>query len=357
MPTYQLTPRDRVDRAAARLLARLSDRTARRLAGKPIVLDGQTLDPHIQLALKAMDRMGQGPWARVGAEAARRESRHTSLVSALPIPRVERVTDLSVPGPAGPLAARRYDAPGVSGSEPQPALVFFHGGGFVIGDLDTHDELCRMLCWHARLTVIAIDYRLAPENPFPAAVDDAVAAFTWVRANAATLGIDPERIAVGGDSAGGNLSAVVCTETKAAGGELPAFQLLIYPKTAEEPTRSMELFSEGFFLVDEDMVWFEESYAPAAEDPRVYPILADLAGLPPAYVATAGFDPLRDEGEAYAAAMADAGVPTALRRHESLIHGFASMTAVSRTSRDAVVEMAGALQMGLAAQAATQKVP
>ncbi len=129
----------------------------------------------------------------------------------------------------------------------------------MIGDLDTHDELCRMLCWHARVSVIAIDYRLAPENPFPAAVDDAVAAFAWVRDNASSLGIDPERIAVGGDSAGGNLSAVVCTETKAAGGELPAFQLLIYPKTQEEPTRSMELFSEGFFLVDEDMTWFFRS--------------------------------------------------------------------------------------------------
>ena len=162
MPSYKLTPRDRADRAAARLLARLSDRTARRLAGKPIVIDGQTLDPHIQLALKAMDRMGQGPWARLGPEVARRESRRTSLVSALPIPRVEAVTDFSLPGPAGPLAARSYRAPGASGSEPQPALVFFHGGGFVIGDLDSHDELCRMLCWHARVTVIAIDYRLAP---------------------------------------------------------------------------------------------------------------------------------------------------------------------------------------------------
>ncbi len=175
-----------------------------------------------------------------------------------------------------------------------------------------------MLCCHAQLTVLSVTYRLAPEDPFPAAVDDAVAAFAWVRANADELGLDPDRIAVGGDSAGGSLAAVVCTQTKEAGGALPAFQLLMYPKTSEEPTRSLELFSEGFFLVDEDMNWFLNAYAPADADPRAYPMLTpDLSGLPPAYVVTAGFDPLRDEGEAYAAALAEAGVPTALRRHGS----------------------------------------
>jgi acetyl esterase len=349
MTGYRLTPRDRAERAGARLLARLSPRAARRLAGKPIVVDGQTLDPHIQLVLKAMERTGQGPWSRHGAEFARREVRRAALVNALPIPRVDEVEDISVPGPAGPLPARTYGTPGSAGSGPQPALVFFHGGGFVFGDLDTHDELCRMLCWHARVTVVSVEYRLAPEDPFPAAVDDAVAAFAWVRDNGADLGIDPGRIAVGGDSAGGNLAAVVCIRTKEAGGEGPAFQLLIYPKTDDEPTRSLELFGEGFFLVDEDMTWFLNSYGPVDADPRAYPIrAADLSGLPPAYVATAGFDPLRDEGEAYAAALIEAGVPTVLRRHESLIHGFANMTAVSSTARDAVVEMAGALQMGLA---------
>ncbi len=358
MAVQRLTSRDRAERAAVRLLSRLSTRTARRLAGPPIVLDGQTLDPHIQIVLKALERTGQGAWSRHGAEAARRESRRTALVAALPLPRIDGVSDLSIPGPAGELPARVYPAPGSRGVEPQPALVFFHGGGFVIGDLDTHDELCRMLCRHAQVTVVAIDYRLAPEHPFPAAVDDAMSAFGWVRENAAELGLDPGRIAVGGDSAGGNLSAVVCNQTKEAGGEMPAFQLLIYPKTDDEPTRSLELFAEGFFLVDEDMAWFLDSYAPADADPRAYPMRsADLSGLPPAYVATAGFDPLRDEGEAYAAALRDAGTPAALCRHESLIHGFASMTAVAPAARDAVIEMAGALQVGLAPKPAARAMP
>ncbi|UTI63265.1 alpha/beta hydrolase [Paraconexibacter antarcticus] len=357
MASYKLTPRDRAERVAARLMSRLSPRTVRLLAGKPIVRDGLTLDPQIQLILKAMEASSPGPWSAMGAEVARRELRRTAMVNALPVPRVKAVTDLTVPGPAGPLPARCYDAPGLAPDGPRPALVFFHGGGFVFGDLDTHDELCRMLCFHSGATVIAIDYRLAPEAPFPAAVDDCLAAFRWVHEQAAALGVDPARIAVGGDSAGGNLSAVICQQMLAAGGPVPAYQLLIYPATnRSERTRSEELFSEGFLLIAEDMVWFTEAYAAAVDDLRVAPLLApDLTGLPPAYVTTAGFDPLRDEGEAYAAKLAEFGVPVALRRHDGLIHGFANMSAVSRASHDAVVEMAGALRMGLAAAAAADR--
>lgn len=351
MAAYKLTPRDRVERAAARTMSRLSPRTLRVVAGKPIVRDGQTLDPQIQLILKALEKSTPGPWSALGADIARREVRRAAMVNALPTPRVQAITELTVPGPAGPLPARRYDAAVPTGGGPRPALVFLHGGGFVFGDLDTHDELCRLLCFHAGVTVVAIDYRLAPEAPFPAAVDDAIAAFRWVHAQAAALGLDPARIAVGGDSAGGNLSAVVCQQTLAAGGPTPAFQLLIYPATDREtPTRSAEIFGQGFFLIEDDMAWFTDSYAAHTGDVRAAPLRApDLSGLPPAYVTTAGFDPLRDEGEAYAAKLADFGVPVALRRHEGLVHGFASMTSVSRTSRDAVVEMAGALRMGLAA--------
>ena len=171
--SYKLTPTDRVERAAARLMARLSPRTVRLLAGRPVVVDGQTLDPQIQLVLKVGERRGLGAWKARGAEGTRREARRSALVTARPLPRVAAVDDLTVPGPAGPLPARRYTPPGPSGDGPRPALVFFHGGGLVFGDLDSHDKLCRMLCFHAQVTVVAIDYRLAPENPFPAAVEDA----------------------------------------------------------------------------------------------------------------------------------------------------------------------------------------
>jgi acetyl esterase len=349
MPSsHKFTPRDRVERAAARVMARLSPRIVRRLAGPPIVVDGLTLDPQIQLMLKALEKSGPGNWAALGAVDSRAEVKRVAMVNASSLPAVGRMTDLTIPGPAGPIPARRYDAPGTTGV--QPALVFFHGGGFVFGDLDTHDELCRLLCVHADVTVIAVDYRLAPEAPFPAAVEDCLAAFRWVHDQAASLGLDADRLAVGGDSAGGNLSAVVCQQCVAEGVPAPAFQVLIYPATDREmPTRSAKLFSKGFFLVEEDMLWFTESYAAPMGDLRAAPLRAtDVSALPPAYITTAGFDPLRDEGEAYAVKLAEAGVPVALRRHDGLIHGFANMTAVSRASRDAVLEMAGALQMGLA---------
>jgi acetyl esterase len=348
MPRRRLTVRDRAERAGGRLVAMLPPRAVRRLAGPPIVRDGLTLDPQIQLVLKAFERAGIGAWSTLGPEGARTEVRRTAMLSALPIPEV-RALELTVPGPAGDLPARRYDPPRAAAG-PRPALLFFHGGGFVFGDLDTHDQLCRLLCLHSGATVVAVEYRLAPEAPFPCAVEDAIAAFAWVHEHSGELGLDPERIAVGGDSAGGNLSAVVAQQTVLAGDPAPAFQLLIYPAVDHEhDTRSAELFSAGFFLVEEDMAWFGDSYAAAPGDVRGAPLLSeDLSGLAPAHIVTAGFDPLRDEGEAYAAALAEAGVPVALRRHDGLVHGFASMTSVSRTSRDAVIEMAGALRMGLA---------
>jgi acetyl esterase len=326
------------------------------LFGRPPEIDGQVLasDLHalIKLAAAAGDTSftgGLGPVEarvhnRLGAEA-------TKARPPLPMQRVEA---REIPGQGGPLAARFYVPTGLLDDASAPLLIFFHGGGWVIGDLDTHDGVCRFLAARAGVKVLALDYRLAPEHPFPEPVEDAWAAFSWAHANAAELGVDPARIAVGGDSAGGNLAAVVSLLAKADGGALPAMQLLLYPPTdaaADLPSRN--LFAEGFMLTKHDMDTWQAYYLPPgtnAADPRASILLApDLSGLPPAYVTTAGFDPLRDEGEAYALRMREAGVQVALRRHPSLIHGFANMTAVSRSSRAAMHEAAGALRMGLAA--------
>ena len=234
---------------------------------------------------------------------------------------------------------------------PGPLLVYYHAGGWVIGDLETHDGLCRFLAAFGGCRVLSVDYRLAPENPFPAPVEDAVAAFAWAAEQADELGADPARIAVGGDSAGANLSAAICLATRDPGPR-PALQLLLYPPTdvvGDQPSRAT--FAEGFLLTRNDMRWFEAHYMPdgcAPDDPRVSMMRAnDVSNLPPAYVATAGFDPLRDEGELYAERMREAGVQVALRRYPRLIHGFANLTALCPSARAAMLEVAGALRMGL----------
>jgi acetyl esterase len=263
------------------------------------------------------------------------------------------VRGLEVPGPAGPRPARLYQPFVPADGRALPLLLFFHGGGWVIGDLDTHDGVCRFLAAAAGVAVLSIDYRLAPEHPFPAPLDDAWAATEWTLAHAEELGADPARVAVGGDSAGGNMAAAVSVMARDAGGAAPAMQLLIYPvtDTAEDP-RSRKLFAEGFLLTKADMDAFEAAYLPHGidpADPRISILKCpDLRDVAPGYVTTAGFDPLRDEGEAYALRMREAGVRTALRRHPGLIHSFANHTAVSPTARAAMLEAAGALRMGLA---------
>jgi acetyl esterase len=328
----------------------------RRLFGAPSVIDGQRLAEDIN-ALLWLDRLAydDGLTENPDVEQTRAERRHEArIVSARsPIP-MARVESVEIPGPAGAIPGRLYVPPPAAVAEPFPLLVYYHGGGWVIGDLDTHDSPCRFLAAHAGAAVLAVDYRLAPEHPFPAAVDDSFAAYSWIAANAERLGADPRRIAVGGDSAGGNLATVVCLLAREAGAPLPAMQLLIYPvtETAEElPSRG--LFDEGFLLTRRDMDFFERHYLPPGADrtdPRVSVLRADdLSDLPPVYLAVAGFDPLRDEGEAYARRLREAGVRVALRRHPGLVHTFANLTAVSRSSRAAMLEAAGALRMGLAA--------
>jgi acetyl esterase len=322
----------------------------RALSGRPtITRDGLTLDPQLQLLMALRSRLDKNDLSAYGVEEARSNAHRDAMAAARrPVP-VASVANLTI---ADGLAARHYAPP--PGSATPPLLVFYHGGGFVIGDLDTHDQACRLLCRYANVHVLAVDYRLAPEHPFPVATRDAVAAFHWARANAAQLGADPAVVAVGGDSAGGNLATVVCLMARDAGEAVPAAQLLIYPTVdAGLVTASKRMFAEGFFLTKADMDWFEGHYGGDPADPYRSPLRATLAGLPPALVISAGFDPLRDEGEQYAAALTAAGVPATLRRFPGMIHGFFNMADVSSSARRAVLATAEEFATLLSRQSGT----
>ena len=245
-------------------------------------------------------------------------------------PEVGAVDDGAFAGPAGPIRYRRYRPLGAP-SGALATLVYYHGGGFVIGNVDTHDSTCRRLANKSRCQVISIDYRLSPEHPFPAPTDDGVAAFRHIRDRAAVFDADPARLAVGGDSAGGAIAAVVCQTCRDAGDIGPAFQMLIYPATDSSRTSaSRKDFAEGYFLTKDLIDWFWNAYVPAGIDQadlRLSPLLAkDFRGLPPAFVLTAGYDPLRDEGRAYADRLIDAGVKTTYVNYPGTIHGFFSLT-------------------------------
>jgi len=307
--------------------------------GGPTRRDGFELDPGLQFLL-ATDRRIQAEWPR-DALRLRAERDHSIIAFRGPLPEVHAVRDLLVPGAESPLRARHYAT-----NEPDaPLLLFLHGGGFVFGNLETHDVGCRLLSAEGRLHVLAVEYRLVPEHRFPAPVLDAQAAFAWAVEHAAELGADPSRVGVGGDSAGGNLAAVV-SQLARTNGPRPACQILIYPAT--DRTRlhpSLESLAEGFMLTRASVEWFHAQYAAAvgadSADPRISPLVAkDLRDLPPALVITAGFDPLRDEGEAYARALRAAGTHVLARRFDSLIHGFFNLTGLHEGSREAVVELA-----------------
>jgi acetyl esterase/lipase len=330
----------------------LSPRVIRRLIGPPPRLDGQELASDIQMLLELGRRTGETSLVEGRTvEQARAENRAEVPVVCGPPRPMARVDELTIPGPGSEMPARLYVALGAP-QPPQPMLVYYHGGGWVIGDLDTHDSACRFLAEHSGCRVLSVGYRLAPEHPFPLPVEDAVAAFAWAHEHAAELGADSGRMAVGGDSAGGNLSTALCIQNRDAGNPQPAMQLLLYPVTdAVGGQRSRDTFANGFLLTREDMEWFENHYIPdgiGEADPRASMMrAADVSGLPPAYVATCGFDPLRDEGEIYAARMREAGVQVVLQRHPSQIHGFANLTAICPSARTAMLEVAGALRMGL----------
>jgi acetyl esterase len=336
---------ERLQRFVGRMLLALPERLIVALArGAPPVVDGQRLDPGVHLILRALGRRGRRPGLTEPTIAfGRARYRREAFAFAGRRTEVGSIENMTVDGAAGPLDARLYRPPGPALGA--PLLVYFHGGGFVIGDLNTHDEPCRILCREARTLVLSVAYRLSPEHPFPAALDDSLAAYRWAAANAATLGVDPHTVAVGGDSAGGNLAAVLSWQA-VHDGDAPAAQLLIYPSVDPVTRRqSRQLFADGLFLTQRDVAAFERAYRGAVRgdprNPRVSPLLAhDHRGLPATLVVTAGFDLLRDEGEAYASALQAAGCVVRLRRFASLPHGFIHLTDISPASRHAMRETA-----------------
>ena len=322
------------------------------LAGRPVHRDGQTLDPDLQLLL----RLGRLTAGRAPAATLQRRRQQLDVGGPLvggPVAAGGAVREIDVASEHdGPdLPGRLYTPDGLSPGS--PLLVFFHGGAWVTGSLISHDPLCRFLAAHAGVRVLSVGYRLAPEHPFPAAVHDVAAAFAYAREQATDLGADPDAIAVGGDSAGGNLAAVVAHLAVRAGRPAPAFLLLFYPHcdTANRSV-SRDLFADGFGLTDADIEWYSDQYLPPGVDrgdPRASIVLADdLSGMPSTYLVTGGFDPLRDEGELFARRLAGAGVGVILRREPDLMHGFANLLGISVRCREAVAQAAGALRVGLA---------
>jgi acetyl esterase len=310
------------------------------------------LHPQARALLDLIEKSGIPPTHTLTPVEARRFYVERRRFTQPDAPALPVVRDLVADGPAGPIPLRFYRP--VDGGHALPVLVYFHGGGWVIGDLDTHDVLCRELALGAGCAVVSVDYRMGPEHRFPAAVDDCISATRWVREHAPTLGVDRSRIAVGGDSAGGNLAAVVALAARDA-GDLPiAYQLLIYPATDQRriaPSHTTN--AQGYLLTADSMRYYHDHYI---DDPkhdvdwRASPLLADsLAGLPPALVLVAGYDPLRDEGVQYAQRLTESGCRATLVSFERMIHGFLPMGRAIDEANEAVAMCAAALKRGLAA--------
>lgn len=309
------------------------------------------LDPNAAAILRLIEEKGVPPMHAEPPPLARVSYRNRRLFAQPEPPTVSLIHDKRIPGPGGDLGIRIYR--GAPGDDLRGALVFFHGGGWVIGDLDTHDIVCRQLALAGGFSVISVDYRLGPEHRFPAAVDDCIAATRWVREHAQDLRIDPDRIAVGGDSAGGNLAAVVSIALRDAGTAWLRFQLLIYPVSdMRQLADSHQRNGEGYLLTAEALRWFRNHYMGTDgdwNDWRASPLLAaNLSGLPPAMVLTAGYDPLRDEGRQYADALSAAGTRAQYVCFERQIHGFVNMMRVIPEANTAIRMAADATAQALA---------
>jgi acetyl esterase len=306
------------------------------------------LDPQARAVIERLAVSGAPPLHTLTPDEARRAYRTSRAALAAAPARVEEIRELSIPGPAGLLRARLY-RPGGAGNTP-PGLVYFHGGGFICGDLDTHDGVCRGIVQSAPCAVVSVDYRLAPEHRFPAAVEDAFAATSWIAANGAALGLDPARLVVAGDSAGGNLAAVTALMARDAGGPALSMQVLVYP-TADfaEEAESIARFAEGYLLTRESIRWVKRTYLRDERDAfdwRASPLRAgDFSKLPAAYIITAGFDPLRDEGGAYAELLAKAGTAVTHECFEGQVHGFLLMGADIAAAGHAIQRIGQMLRM------------
>lgn len=339
------------ERALARAVLGLPERALLALAGKPRPLvDGKRINPRIYLLERLAERLQKPKMYQLPLERARREFVEQIRVVDLDRPADVECFDDVAPGPQGDVPVRFYRPSGLSSRA--PLIVYFHGGGWVVGGIESHDGVCSALSRDARALVCSVDYRLAPEHPFPAALDDAWAAFVWAREQAARFGFDERRVAVMGDSAGGNLAAVVCQVARDSGAEAPCFAALIYPAT--DATRSLpthKTFARGPFLEEATMEWFIDRYAPAGVDrrtPRLSPLFADdVSDLPPTLVVTAGFDPLLDEGRAYADRLEQAGVHVRYRCFDDMPHGFWQMAAVIEGAKAAYDEITATVREAL----------
>lgn len=305
------------------------------------------LDADSQAFLDLVKKLGRPPINSLPPMQAKEVFRRGRMVTQPDLPQVDRVKEYTVKGPGGPFAARFYRGAGTADMGALPVHVYYHGGGWVLGDLDSHDWVCRRIANAVKCAVLSVDYRMAPEHVFPAAYDDSLAAVQWAHANAGMLNIDPAKITVGGDSAGGNLAAAVALGLRDSAIKLRG-QILVYPAVDLAMTGDYYgRFTKDLILTDETMRWFIDLYVPKAEarkDWRASPLLAaSLKGLPPTLVLLAGFDPLCAEGEAYAARLVKEGVAVTVKRYPGQIHGFLSNGKLLPKANDAIEDIAAAM--------------
>lgn len=325
-------------------------RTAHRL-NERFEMNIALLDPHTRKLLDQASRTGAPAWNAVPLHQARQSFEDGARANAGPAPALHRVEDLIIPNAIHALPARLY-VPDDANDAPRATLLFFHGGGFVLGSLDSHDAFCRHLSAQSGVQVLSVNYRLAPEHKFPAALDDALSAASWITNRPEKINADPARLAIGGDSAGANLATTACRLLSLPGATPFRHQLLFYPMTDLSLSHpSIAMFGEGYRLTADLLRWFVDLYLgvnDAPTDPRASPLHAqDLSLLPPTWLLTAGFDPLCDEGRAYGLALEKAGVPCTHVRFEDMIHGFCNMPGVIPRATDALTEAAKALRNSL----------